>query len=103
MSFSEYLNGKREICRELIAELGRTFSYVSILGTDVHATIYRTDRRSSQARLIPVFAFKLQALDKASGCMGKRPEFLAECEWNGILQARSSHFDDIGKFRCLLL
>ena len=50
MSFSEYLNGKREICRELIAELGRTFSYVSILGTDVHATIYRTDRRSSAIR-----------------------------------------------------
>ena len=50
MSFSEYLNGKREICRGLIAELGRTFSYVSILGTDVHATIYRTDRRSSAIR-----------------------------------------------------
>lgn len=50
MPFSPYLNGKREACRALIQELGKTFSYVSILGTDVHTTVFSTDRRSSAIR-----------------------------------------------------
>ena len=50
MPFSPYLNGKRETCRALIQELGKTFSYVSILGTDVHTTVFSTDRRSSAIR-----------------------------------------------------
>ena len=48
--FSAYLNGKREACRALVAELGKTFSYVSILGTDVHTTFYGTDRRTASVR-----------------------------------------------------
>lgn len=50
MAFSAYLNGKRSECRALVAELRKTFEYVSILGTDVRATVYRTDRRSSAIR-----------------------------------------------------
>ena len=45
MPFSNYLNERRAACRALVAELGKAFSYVSILGTDVHSTAYRTDRR----------------------------------------------------------
>lgn len=50
MPFSTYLNERRAACRALVAELGKTFGYVSILGTDVHSTVYRTDRRSSAIR-----------------------------------------------------
>ena len=50
MPFSNYLNERRAACRALVAELGKAFSYVSILGTDVHSTAYRTDRRSSAIR-----------------------------------------------------
>ena len=50
MPFSKYLDGKRGACRALVAELGKTFAYVGILGTDVHTTVYRTDRRSSAIR-----------------------------------------------------
>jgi len=50
MPFSSYLEGKRKDCAELVAELGKRFSYVSILGTDVHAAVYRADRKSSMAR-----------------------------------------------------
>ena len=47
MPFSAYLNGKRSDCKALIDALSRHFSYVSILGTDVHATVYRADRNLS--------------------------------------------------------
>lgn len=47
MPFSAYLNGQRENCAALVAALGKHFQYVSILGTDVHATMIRADRRSS--------------------------------------------------------
>lgn len=50
MPFSEFLNRKRGACRALVAELGKTFKYVSILGTDVAVTAYQTDRRSSAVR-----------------------------------------------------
>ena len=47
MPFSAYLNGQRENCAALVEALGKHFQYVSILGTDVHATAIRADRRSS--------------------------------------------------------
>ncbi len=47
MPFSSYLNGQRENCAGLVAELGKRFQYVSILGTDVRATSVRVDRRST--------------------------------------------------------
>ena len=47
MPFSAYLNGKRADCEALVAALGRHFQYVSVLGTDVSATVIRADRRSS--------------------------------------------------------
>ena len=50
MPFSEYLDSMREDCRGLVAELGRYFDYVSILGTDVRATVYRADRKLSMVR-----------------------------------------------------
>ena len=50
MHFSSYLDSKRDECSELVKELGEYFDYVSILGTDVYASVYRADRRSSAAR-----------------------------------------------------
>lgn len=50
MPFSEYLDSMREDCRGLVAELGQYFDYVSILGTDVRATVYRADRKLSMVR-----------------------------------------------------
>ena len=50
MAFSNFLNERRAACRSLVAELRHRFSYVSILGTDVRATVFRTDRRSSAIR-----------------------------------------------------
>lgn len=50
MAFSSFLDGKRGACRALVAELRRNFAYVSILGTDVRATVFQTNRRSSAIR-----------------------------------------------------
>jgi TldD protein len=50
MPFSAYLDGKREDCRELVQALGKRFRYVSILGTDVTATVIRADRKSSMVQ-----------------------------------------------------
>ncbi len=50
MPFSAYLDGKRVACRALVEALGKTFPYVSVLGTDVKETAYRVDRRSSSIR-----------------------------------------------------
>ena len=47
MQFSEFLNKKREDCRELIAALSKRFSYVSILGSDIKSTAVRVNNRSS--------------------------------------------------------
>ena len=50
MPFSAYLDSKRPDCRELVAALGKHFPYVSILGTDVSASVLRADRKSSMAQ-----------------------------------------------------
>lgn len=47
MPFSKYLDSQRENCRQLVAQLGKSFQYVSILGTDLSGTDYRVDRKSS--------------------------------------------------------
>jgi len=47
MSFSAYLDGKRADCQALVQALGRRFPYVSVLGTDVRATVVRADKRTS--------------------------------------------------------
>lgn len=39
----------REDCRALVAELGKSFDYVSILGADVRSSVYRADRKTSMA------------------------------------------------------
>ena len=49
MPFSEYLDSMRADCRELVAELGKSFDYVSVLGTDVRSAVYRADRKMSMA------------------------------------------------------
>lgn len=50
MPFSKYLDSMRQDCRDLVAELAGSFDYVSILGTDVHSTLYRADRNMSVIR-----------------------------------------------------
>lgn len=50
MAFSKYLDGKRQLARDLVAELGKTFAYVSVLGSDVNETQYTADFRSSSVR-----------------------------------------------------
>jgi TldD protein len=45
-----YLDSKRADCRELVEALGQYYDYVSILGTDVRATVYRADRKMSMVR-----------------------------------------------------
>ena len=47
MAFSAYLNEKRAAAKELVARLGKDFSYVSVLGVDVKVTEFRVDRNSS--------------------------------------------------------
>ena len=47
MPFSAYLDARRADCRALVEALGKRFSYVSVLGTDAHATSVRADRRMS--------------------------------------------------------
>ena len=50
MPFSVYLDGKRQDCRELVQALGKRFEYVSVLGTDVRATVIRADMKSSMVQ-----------------------------------------------------
>ena len=45
MAFSAFLDGKRAECKELVNELGRTFSYVSILGADTAETMIYADKK----------------------------------------------------------
>ena len=47
MQFSEFLNSRREACRALVAELGKTYAYVGILGSDVKSTAIRVNRTVS--------------------------------------------------------
>ncbi|MBQ9196776.1 MAG: TldD/PmbA family protein [Clostridia bacterium] len=47
MPFSAFLNGRRDRCAALVDALGKRFQYVSVLGTDVRATMFRVDRKSS--------------------------------------------------------
>jgi len=47
MSFSMFLESRREAARELIAELEQTYPYVSVLGVDIQARAIRVDRNSS--------------------------------------------------------
>lgn len=47
MSFSEFLNSRRGTARELVAELRRSFEYVSVLGADIQAKSIRVDRNTS--------------------------------------------------------
>ena len=47
MQFSEFLNSRREACRALVAELGKTYAYVGILGSDVKSTAVRVNRAVS--------------------------------------------------------
>ena len=50
MPFSAFLDGKRQDCRELVDALSSRFQYVSILGTDVSATVIRADKKSSMVQ-----------------------------------------------------
>ena len=45
--FSEFLNSKRNECKVLVAELSKSFKYVSILGSDVKSRAISADRRST--------------------------------------------------------
>lgn len=47
MAFSAFLDGKRGQCKELVKELGKAFSYVSILGADTAETRIFADKRMS--------------------------------------------------------
>ena len=47
MAFSKFLDAKRQDCRELVAELGKSFAYVSILGTDVHTKRVMVNRSNA--------------------------------------------------------
>ena len=47
MAFSSYLNSKRGEIKELVRELSKRFSYVSVLATDVKASLVSANRRTS--------------------------------------------------------
>ncbi len=47
MPFSEFLNSRREDCRALVAELGKSFAYVGILASDVRSTSVYANRMMS--------------------------------------------------------
>ena len=47
MPFSSYLDKKREDCRALVQALSGHFRFVSVLGTDVSASVVRVNRKSS--------------------------------------------------------
>ncbi len=47
MSFSEFLNTKRKDCRELVAELAKSFAYVGILASDVKSSSVYANRMMS--------------------------------------------------------
>ena len=47
MQFSEFLESRRETCRDLITELKKVYPYASILGTDQNARSIRVNKNSS--------------------------------------------------------
>ena len=47
MSFSKYLDSKRSEMKQLVAELKKSFQYVSVLGADVKSTAVMVDKRNS--------------------------------------------------------
>ncbi len=47
MPFSNFLNARRQDCKDLVAALSKRFSYVSILGSDVRSTAVRVNRTTS--------------------------------------------------------
>ncbi len=47
MPFSEFLNSRRGDIKELIAELGKNYTYVAVLASDVRSKSIRADRRMS--------------------------------------------------------
>ena len=47
MAFSEFLNRKRRDCKALVAELRKSFAYVSVLGADIKTTVIHADRNTS--------------------------------------------------------
>lgn len=47
LAFSRYLNGARGVLRDIVSELGGTFSYVSVLGTDVRSLVVRANKNMS--------------------------------------------------------
>ena len=51
MGFSGFLNSRRENSKELVAELKKRFTYVSVLGSDIQAKAVRADKNSSSISL----------------------------------------------------
>ena len=47
MQFSDFLNSRREACRALVNELGKSFAYVGVLGSDVKSSAIRVNRNTS--------------------------------------------------------
>ena len=47
MAFSKFLDSKRQDCMALVAQLKKTFAYVSVLGVDIKTTAIRVDRNTS--------------------------------------------------------
>ena len=47
MAFCKFLDAKRQDCKTLVAELKKTFAYVSVLGVDIKTTAIRVDRNTS--------------------------------------------------------
>jgi len=47
MAFSKFLDSKRQDCKTLVAELRKSFAYVSVLGVDIKTTGIRVDRNTS--------------------------------------------------------
>ena len=50
MAFSKFLDSKRQIMKELVLELRKTYDYVSILGSDIQGQQIVVDRRSAAIR-----------------------------------------------------
>lgn len=47
MAFSKFLDAKRPECKALVAELRKSFAYVSILGVDIKTGVIRADRNTT--------------------------------------------------------
>ena len=47
LGFSEFLNSRRAAVRELVAQLHKTYSYVSVLGSDTQAKTVRVNKNTS--------------------------------------------------------